>query len=294
MNILITGASGFIGSNLVKRLVDDGHKLFCISHSDINTNDSVTNYIGNFQDKNLLNEILPQVEMVIHLACSSVPENSILFPDQDVQNNVLGSLELLTQMKNHQVRKIIYVSSGGVVYGNAEIVPTTESEKLNPISSYGITKMLVEQNIILLAENFNIDYCVFRISNAYGNGQHQIKNQGIINIWMNNIKDDKPIKLIEGGHQIRDYIHINDIVNAFKITIKNNITGIYNISTGVGTSLNQLKDRMEDIVGKKAHIEQIPNRKFDVEVNCLSSDKFSKISGWKANISIDEGLRNLY
>lgn len=293
MNILVTGASGFIGSNLIKKLVDDGHKLFCISHSAISTNDRLKNYIGNFQDKEILNEILPKIELVIHLACSSVPENSILFPDQDIQNNVLGSLELLTQMKNHNVKKIIYVSSGGVVYGNAEVIPTPESEKLKPISSYGITKMLVERNIVLLAENLNIDYCVLRISNAYGSGQHQRKNQGIINIWMNNIKNDLPIKLIEDGQQVRDYIHIGDIINAFSSVIENQITGVYNISTGIGTSLNQLKEKIETIVGKKAKIESISNRGFDVNLNCLSNEKFSEISNWSAQITLDNGLKLL-
>lgn len=290
MRILITGASGFIGSNLITMLLKEDHKLYCISHTELIPHDKLENHIGDFQDSNLLNEILPKVDLVIHLACSSVPENSIKFPDQDVQNNVLGSLVLLNEMKKHNVRKIIYVSSGGVVYGNPKIVPTPESEKLSPISSYGITKMLVEQNIVLLSENLDIDYCVFRISNAYGKGQHHRKNQGIINIWMNNIKNELPIKLIENGNQIRDYIHIDDILNAFSLVIKNKITGVYNISTGVGTSLSQLKEKIEVIVGKNAKIEQLSNRKFDVEVNCLDNDKFTKISGWKPLISLDHGL----
>lgn len=293
MKILITGANGFIGSNLLPVLINDGHELFCISRNALNSNLKVKNFMGNFQDEVLLNEILPQVEMVIHLACSSVPENSISNPDGDVENNVLGSLVLLNKMKEFNVKKIIYVSSGGVVYGNSNQLPTDENAKLQPISSYGITKLILEQNIKLLAENYNMEYCILRISNAYGNGQHERKNQGIINIWIQNIEKGLPIQIIEDGSQVRDYIHISDIVNAFSSVIKNDINGIYNISTGVGTSLNELLILIEKKLKKSAQIQTIPNRKFDVVKNILNSEKFIKISGWKAKISLEKGIHSI-
>lgn len=294
VKILITGGGGFIGSNLVPTLLKEGHSLTVISKSpisDFDTFQSCRVIISKFDEDKLLDECLPKTDIVIHLAYSTVPENSMKDPVFDVHSNVIPTLRLLKKMKEHKVKKIIFVSSGGVVYGDKLTQQIKETDYLKPISSYGVSKMMIEKNIELLASTHQLEYCVLRISNAYGSGQHNRKNQGVINIWLNNIQNNIKISIIGKSDIIRDYVHINDIVNAFLLVINKNVTGIYNIGTGVGTSLNDLIDEIEFVTGKKAVTEIISDRKYDVNCNILSFEKFHLATGWQPEINLKKGLK---
>lgn len=292
MKILITGGDGFIGSNLVPRLIAEGHSIVVISNiKNSNSNNSeIIHVIGDFDDNNILNNYLPDVDLVIHLAYSTVPENSMKNPVFDIKSNVIPTLNLLKKMAEHNVKKVVFVSSGGAVYGENSQEGITEDSLLNPISSYGISKMMIENSIQLLARNFNMDFCILRIANAYGPGHTNKNNQGVINIWLHNVQNDLPIVIMGNGSVKRDYIHVSDIVEAFITVISQNISGVYNIGTSVGTSLKDIINLIETRLNKKANVNYIENRGYDVQCNILSFSKFNSISGWKPMVNIESGI----
>lgn len=293
MKILVTGGGGFIGSNLVPSLLNEGHHVTVISKSQkelLFSDVNLTTVNGQFEDPKILDQYLPGVDWVIHLAYSTVPENSMKDPVFDIQSNLVSALILIQKMSEHKINRLAFVSSGGVVYGNDYSNPISEDAFLKPVSSYGISKMMIEKNIQLLAEKYSIEFCIFRIANAFGNGQHSRKNQGVINIWLKNIQSKLPISLIGDGEIVRDYIHVNDIIKAFRLMLEKNVTGVFNLGTAVGTNLNELINKMEMVTGNKAIIIKLEDRKYDVQYNVLSFDKFHNSTGWSPEIDVQKGL----
>jgi UDP-glucose 4-epimerase len=295
MRILVTGGNGFIGSALVVSLLAEGHQVTVVTYSKViqlKPHENLLIKIGDYADLKFMDEYLPGMDCLIHLAYTTVPENSVKDPVFDIDSNVISSLRLIEGMHKNFVKKLIFVSSGGVIYGeNNSII--SENSELRPISSYGISKYILEKNIDLLSQQLEIQSCILRIANAYGRGQHAKRNQGVINIWSDNIRNEKEINLIGTGDLIRDFIHIDDVVSAFHKVLEKNVTGTFNIGTGVGTNLNRILNLLEEAIGKKALIKYIPNRGFDVSSNILSTDFFRNKTGWNPLIDIRTGIHRV-
>ena len=292
MRILVTGGNGFIGSALVVSLLAEGHQVTVVTYSKViqlKPHENLRIKTGDYADLKFMDEYLPGMDCLIHLAYTTVPENSVKDPVFDIDSNVISSLRLIEGMHKNFVKKLIFVSSGGVIYGeNNSII--SENSELRPISSYGISKYILEKNIDLLSQQLEIQSCILRIANAYGPGQHAKRNQGVINIWSDNIRNEKEINLIGTGELIRDFIHIDDVVSAFHKVLEKNVTGTFNIGTGVGTNLNRILNLLEEAIGKKALIKYIPNRGFDVSSNILLTDLFRNKTGWNPLIDIRTGI----
>ena len=295
MRILVTGGNGFIGSALVVSLLAKGHQVTVVTYSNViqlKPHENLLIKIGDYADLKFMDEYLPGMDCLIHLAYTTVPENSVKDPVFDIDSNVISSLRLIEGMHKNFVKKLIFVSSGGVIYGeNNSII--SENSELRPISSYGISKYILEKNIELLSQQLEIQSCILRIANAYGPGQHAKRNQGVINIWSDNIRNEKEINLIGTGDLIRDFIHIDDVVSAFHKVLEKNVTGTFNIGTGVGTNLNRILNLLEEAIGKKALIKYIPDRGFDVSSNILSTDLFRNKTGWNPLIDIRTGIHRV-
>lgn len=297
MKILITGFNGFLGTPLTLSLLIEGHQIIGIStrHMDNFWNDysNLTSIQCNYTDFEEYQHLLQDLDLLIHLAYSTVPENSTLFPDRDILTNVIPSLELIQSLAKVNFKKIIFISSGGVIYGNPNIFPTPENENLNPISSYGISKMIIERNIELLSAQRGFDFCILRMSNIYGAGHSDKRNQGVINIWMEKIRKEMPIEIFGTNDIVRDYIHLDDVVNALLLVIARNTSGVYNIGTAIGTSLEELLTILGKETGKTPVLHKKESRKFDVEKNILSFQKFNEATGWQPSISLTQGIRKL-
>lgn len=297
MKILVTGGDGFLGSNLVPSLLKEGNSVVVVSHVKKETrlkhHPALTIVYGDYSDERIQQEFFPGTDWVIHLAYSTVPENSTLNPVFDIESNVIPTIQFYKSAAISGVKNFLFVSSGGVVYGNKSNFPILENDRLEPLSSYGISKMMIERQIELLSQSYEMKYCVFRIANAYGEGQLNTKNQGVINIWKELISKDIPLNVIGDGTMIRDYIHISDITQAFNLALKKNLSGVFNIGTGIGTDLNTIIKHLEKSLSKNALREEISDRKFDVMTNILSNEKFKKATGWFPNISIETGIEKL-
>lgn len=210
MKIVITGGLGFIGSHLVEKLNAAGHSVSVVSLNKeipqiLIESKGVKIHFGNYGDR-FHENILMQTDLVIHAACTTVPENSTKNPVYDIETNVVPTLNLLENCVEEKVKKIIFISSGGVVYGKNDSAFFNENDSLEPISSYGVSKVTIEKYIQLYHQLHRLDYCIVRVSNAYGPGQSQAKNQGVIGAWLRQIKNRSVIEIWGDGKIVRDYI----------------------------------------------------------------------------------------
>lgn len=301
MKILITGGFGFIGSEAALSLCNE-HEITIITKSITIPKqlekelEKITIVRGNYEDQILLDSILPNIDLIIHTACTTVPENSTLNPIHDIETNVIATLKLLESSKKYGTKKIIYLSSGGVVYGNTTEKKITESHPTNPISSYGVTKLMIEKYILYYSKLCNISYTIFRIANAYGPNQSGKNNQGVIAHWLKKCRKNEPLEIWGNENIVRDYIYIDDIVNAIKISIDEEIEGIYNIGRGDGVSLKKLAETIIEITEADSTIKIMKgnSRFFDIEYNNLDCSFFISKSSWTPKISLKEGLLKSY
>ena len=299
MNILITGGLGFIGSHLAERLLNDNHHISIISKNKIIPNNlkkiesrlSINH--GDYGDKKTLENIAINKDIIIHAACTTVPENSTHNPIYDIESNVLPTLGLIQEAIKQGVKKFIYLSSGGVIYGNVNSEIINEYNLTQPISSYGITKLMIEKYLYMYNKIDNFNYISLRISNAYGPEQLYKNNQGVISNWIKKAKSNLPLEIWGNEKTARDYIYIDDITEAIASSIQNNINGEFNVGTGKGTSLIDLANIIIKLTNSSSQIKinSSNSRKFDILNNILDYSKFQKKTGWYPKIYIDEGIK---
>ncbi|MBL7885091.1 MAG: NAD-dependent epimerase/dehydratase family protein, partial [Bacteroidia bacterium] len=252
MKITITGGFGFIGSHAAILLHKQGHEINIITKSSkvpshLKSIEKKLNIIvGDYSSDEILKYAL-QTDIIIHTACTTVPENSTQNPIYDIETNVIPSIKLISEASKKNIKKIIFISSGGVVYGKNENEFISEKDSTNPISSYGITKLTIEKYLQLYKHINGLEFVSLRISNAYGPFQNYKNNQGVIMNWINRIANNNSIEIWGDGSVIRDYIYIDDICRAIELTISCEISGVYNIGSGNGISLKELANIINEI-----------------------------------------------
>jgi UDP-glucose 4-epimerase len=299
MNILITGGLGFIGSHCAEKLFKKKHHITIITrelnipHNLKKIKNDLNIIQADYSDKRILNDILNKIDIIIHTACTTVPENSTINPQYDIETNVIPTLNLIQSSLHHSIKKFIFLSSGGVIYGNTNTKYINEKTLTYPISSYGITKLMIEKYLYMyrIIENFN--YLTLRISNAYGPGQLYKNNQGVISNWINKAKLNLPLEIWGNEKITRDYIYIDDITEAIERSLNQNVKGEYNIGSGKGTSLISLAKLIIKSVSSKSQIKIISDseRKFDILSNILDYTEFNKHTGWLPKTSLAEGIK---
>jgi UDP-glucose 4-epimerase len=299
MKICLLGGSGFVGKNLLPALLKCGHIVNIFDYSgasDLKLDDSnQVNYVqGNFNQFKNFDFVLEDVEVVYHLISTTLPDSSNLNPALDITDNVVSTLEFLEIAKNKGVKKIIFFSSGGTVYGQPEVLPISESHPTNPRCSYGIHKLTIEKYLALYCQLYGLDYTILRVSNPYGPHQNIGRNQGLISATVYRIQNELPIEIWGDGSVIRDYLHIQDVVNAGVKAL--NYEGpykIFNISSGKGRSINEVIQSISNKMGKKIKIIHLGERSFDVKSNILSNDLARRELGWAPLISMDDYIDSI-
>lgn len=299
MNVLIIGGTGFIGSHLVNKISKDGHDISILSKNGIIPgnllNASFKMIKGDFGDDLILDQVLIGIDIVIHLAWTSVPSQEIKEIELDVLHNINGTISLLNKCVTHQIKKFIFISSGGTVYGVPKEIPIKEDHSLNPISSYGVSKVSIEKYLHLYNKLFGLDYLVFRVSNAYGEYQNLTKGQGVLGIWLDNIFSGKEIAIWGDGNIIRDYIHITDIVEVISYAINHSFADrIYNLGSGQGVSLNEIILMIKENITENFKVGYYHGREIDVPVNILDIHKLENEINYSPTVSLIEGLVNVW
>lgn len=292
MNCLVTGGAGFIGSHVVDYLLNDGHKVFVIdnlsSGNKSNLNIKAKLFEISINDKSIEDLLIKnKIEIVFHLAAQINVRKSIENPIYDAELNIIGSLNLLNACVKAKVRKIVFSSTGGAIYGEASAVPTPENYPENPESPYAIAKLSVEKYIQFFSKIHGIDYAILRYSNVYGPRQNAKGEAGVISIFVNNALNDKELSVFGSGLQTRDYVYVKDVAKANILVI--NKAGTYNVSTSVQTSINDLIKTISKLTNKQLKVINKDEIKGEIKVSSLDNSRIKDI-GWKNDYSLEQGL----
>lgn len=297
MKIIIFGGGGFIGSAVADRLLLDGHALRVFERPRVSPyrkfadSEQVEWITGDFSSAHDVDDAVSGMDAVLHLVSTTLPKNSNDDPIYDVQSNVVATLQLLDAMVAHKVNKIVFISSGGTVYGTPKYLPIDEQHPTDPLVSYGITKLTIEKYLQVYSHLYGIHATTLRVANPYGERQRIETAQGAVGVFLNRVLKNLPIEVWGDGSVTRDYIHISDVAEAFiKAVEYSGSSQCFNISSGSGTSLNDLIDMLEDVVGTAVEVRYLLGRLFDVPVSVLSNDLAREELKWAPSISMRDGI----
>lgn len=296
--ILLLGGNGFIGSHLVDRLLAGGHSVRVFDKYPERYRPplgEVDYCFGDFGNRGLLSEALEGVDLVFHLISTSVPKTSNDDPAYDVQSNVIETLFLLEQCVARNIRKVVFVSSGGTIYGRPTALPVAENGATDPECSYGITKLTIEKYLALYNQLHGLDYQVVRPSNPYGSRQNPNGIQGAIPVFLGKVAKGEPIELWGDGSVIRDYLFVDDLVEGiYKAAFKESQDRIFNLGSGVGHSLNEVVDVIRAVTGVDVPVTCQPARSFDVPAIYLDIVRARDQLGWQPVTSLECGIRQTW
>lgn len=249
-------------------------------------------FTGDFLNPRALAPALEGAELVFHLVSTTLPKNSNDHPVYDVESNVLGSLRLLELCREQKVRRLVFVSSGGTVYGMPRTTPIAEDHPTDPISSYGIHKLMVEKYLALAHRLHGLDYRIVRPANLYGPRQRLDTAQGAVAVFLDQALRGEPIEIWGDGSVVRDYVYVADAVDAMlKVAAFEGTPRVFNLGSGRGTSLNELVAEIEKLLGRRIKVQHSGARALDVPANVLDASLAERCLGWRASTPLGEGLR---
>ncbi len=294
---LITGGGGFLGSHLTEELLEREYKVRILElpqkeYPNLTPFlDKIELIKGDFTNLSIIQSAVKDVDFVFHLAYTVLPQDSMKDPAFDLKTNVIGSIQLFEVCRKQKIKKIIFSSSGGTVYGIPQILPIPETHPTNPLCSYGVTKITIEKYLNMYHHLYNLDYVILRGSNFYGGRWNPLRQQGAVDVFLNKVKTREPIIIWGDGEVIRDYIYIKDAVEAFILSCEKQTTNkIFNIGDGKGTSLNELLTLIKEVTGEEVEVRYEQGRPFDVPVNILDIEQAKKELGWQPKISLKDGI----
>lgn len=298
---LIYGGGGFIGSHLAEKLLESGYsvtifdKLNFSGKNISDFTDKINIIEGDFNNEMDLKNSLKDIDHVYHLVSSTLPATSNENPVYDVETNLVSSLKLIKECINKKIKKFIFLSSGGTVYGIPEKIPIAENHRTNPICSYGIVKKTIEEYLFMYEKIHGLDYFVFRLSNPYGERQNPLAAQGVIPVFINQAIYGQPISIWGNGEVIRDYIYIKDAVEVLAEALSMNSSHrVFNLSSGTGYSLNQIIEMIEAVSGMDLNVIYKEGRNVDVPVNILDNTLVRGTFNWNPDTTIKTGINRTY
>lgn len=298
MRITVTGGAGFIGSHLVDRLIEDGHTVQVIDNLYTGNKEFVHSKAQfvelDIRDPNLysvLEEFRP--DYIFHEAAQTEVSTSMNDPMLDCDINLMGLINLLNAAVKLEVKKFLMPSSAAV-YGNLDTLPLNEEMIGNPSSFYGITKLTTEHYLRIYHESFGLPYICYRYSNVFGPRQGNGGEGGVISIFAKAIVQGSPIIVYGDGKQTRDFIYVDDVVEANILGMQHQVTGIYNVSTGIASSVNLLVDEFRNISGKDIEVVYDKPRLGDIRDSVLAIDKSEKELLFTAKYNLHDGLMKTY
>lgn len=297
MKIAVFGGGGFIGSAICDRLLKDNHALRIFERPRVepyrrfSAEEAVEWITGDLMSVHDVTTVIKGVDVVLHLVSTTLPKNSNDDPVYDVQTNLVASLQLLNAMVENHVSRMVFISSGGTVYGNPVYLPIDESHPTDPIVSYGITKLAIEKYILMFQRLHGIKAVILRVANPYGERQRVETAQGAVTVFVNKALHGQPIEIWGDGSVTRDYIYISDVAEAFaKAIIYDGEKSVFNICSGTGTSLNELVAVIEHILGRKVLCCYLSGRPFDVPASILNNTLAQRELGWDLKVDMEEGI----
>ncbi len=299
MKILVTGGAGFIASHIVDSLIKKGHKVVIVDNLSTGKRGNV-NKKAKFYKLNITSKRIEDVfkkekpEIVFHFAAQIDVRKSVEDPNSSAKTNILGSVNILESIKKHcnpKKTKVIFASTGGAIYGDADTTPTPESYKEEPVSPYGIEKLAVDKYLNYYYLNFGIPYASLRLGNIYGPRQNSKGEAGVVAIFADKMINKKQVAINGDGKNTRDYVFVDDVVSASLLAMKTKKSGVYNIGTGKETDVNTIFNNLNINLDAKVKAKHGPAKKGEQKRSCLNTKKAEKELKWKAKIDIEEGIK---
>jgi len=293
MKVLVLGGTGFIGSHVVDRLLSSGHVVRVFSRSPERFRQPLAQVdyrLADFDNIPALVEALTGVDVVFHLISTTVPSTSNRDPVFDIESNLAGSVRLLQTLRESGVRRLVYLSSGGTVYGVPETIPIPESHPLHPICSYGIVKVAVENYLHMFHQLYDLDYVVLRPSNPYGERQGHFGVQGIIGTFLNKLRQGEELEVWGDGSLVRDYLYVEDLARLCVAAAESDRVGVYNVGSGRGYTVREVLECIEQAVGRPLPVCWREGRKFDVPKVILDIAKARRDFAWNPEIDLAGGI----
>jgi UDP-glucose 4-epimerase len=298
---IIYGGAGFIGSHITDDLLSHGVKvtIFDKLYASKSNVSHVLNEIefieGDFNNKQDIHDSLKGKNFVIHLVSSTIPADSNLNPQYDTETNLISTLNLLDECSLMKIKRIVFISSGGTIYGTPVKIPINEDHPTNPSCSYGIIKLAIEKYLGLYKTLKGLDYRVLRLSNPFGERQNPGIGQGLIVTLLHRIKNSQTVEIWGDGNVVRDYFYIKDGAKSAYLAMKDKSNyNFFNISSGKGISINGILEKFRKVLKLNFKVRYTAKRKFDVPVNILDNRRALKYLGWKPETSIDEALNKTW
>jgi len=297
VRILVTGGAGFIGSHVADAYIAAGHEVAVLDNfstgNENNVNRAATLHRVDLRDQPEVDKALASFkpELVNHHAAQSEVPKSVADPAYDAQVNIVGGLHLLKACVDHRVRKVIFSSTGGALYGEPDIVPAGEDHPVRPLSPYGTSKFAFEQYLGTFRRTFGLDFTVLRYANIYGARQDFAAEEGrVVAIFASRMLADRSVTIDGTGAQARDMLHVGDVATANLAALERGSAGTFHVSTGVPVTVNDLFRKLADLTGYILEPNWGPSRKGDVYRIALDNQRAKQELGWEPRVNLEEGL----
>ena len=296
MDVLVTGGAGFIGSHVVDALVARGHQVAAVDNLSTGKRTNLSTEVS-LVEVNLRSDDLEAVfqrvrpQAVFHLAAQASVPNSVADPAADADINVLGTINLLERCRDAGVRRVVYSSTGGALYGEPEQIPCTEEHPVHPLSPYGVSKYVGEKYVEMYGRLYGLEYTILRYANVYGPRQDPFGEAGVVAIFGQRMMNGEDVIVFGDGTQERDFVYVEDVARANLLALERGSGQALNIGCGVGTSVNELVASLRESTGYEKEPTYTEPRAGDVYRIALDASRARQELGWEPMVSLEEGLR---
>lgn len=295
MKVLVLGGSGFLGSHIVDKFLAEGHDV-CVydlyPERFRRSPAGIKFYTGDFGNVGALDELISTgFDAVIHCVSTTTPKSSNESPEFDIQSNVIGTLYLLDICVKHKVGKLVFMSSGGTVYGNIGDLPIVdETHAVRPMCSYGVSKLTIEHYLDVYKHLRGLDYVALRLANPYGERQSPLRALGALTVFLHRALKRQNIEIWGDGHVTRDFIYVGDVATAVYLATVKPVSGVYNVGSGTGLSLRDILAQIAKTVDREPAVAWMPSRSFDVPRIVLDASKLKNATDWNCTTPLPDGV----
>jgi UDP-glucose 4-epimerase len=297
VKLAICGGGGFIGSAVTDRLLADGHAIRVLERPRVEPyrtfapGEDVEWVAGDLLSIHDAETAVDGVDAVVHLVSTTIPKSSNDDPIYDLSSNLVASVQLLNVMVALGVPRIVFISSAGTVYGDPEYVPIDEKHRTEPRVPYGITKLAIEKYVLMYRQLHGLDATILRVANPFGERQRVDTAQGAVAVFLSRALKGLPLEIWGDGSVVRDYLYIGDVADAFARALEyDGEEAVFNVCSGIGTSLNELVSVIERVVGHEVKRDYLGGRPFDVPVSVLDNGLAYRELGWRPRVGLEEGI----
>ncbi len=294
--ILVTGGAGFIGSTLVDQLIKEGHEVVVIDDLSSGRKEYL-NPQAVFYEADICSRKIAKIfkkekfDFVYHLAAQIDVRTSVSDPKLDNRINVLGGLNILENCRLSKIKKIIFSSTGGAIYGDSEEIPTTEYAATYPVSPYGIHKLTFEKYLNYYYQVYGLNYAILRFANVYGPRQFKGGEAGVIAIFIDNAVNVIESTQYGDGLQTRDFVYVDDVARALALAREIDCRGEINVASGQETNLLELRQDIESALGESIKVRIAPARAGEQRRSCLSRQRAKEVLDWEPRVGLTEGVK---